>query len=436
MRDLFMFAIVLGGLPFIVRRPWIGVMYWVWLSVMNPHRLSWGMAYSFPFAQLVALATLMGLFFTKDPRQFKGGTMAVVLLLFILHTALTTFTALVPEEAQVMLVRVLKIQMLTFIALIVLHKREHLVWMVWMIVISIGYYAIKGGIFTLATGGAFRVWGPAESFIADNNALALATVMTIPLWSYLYIYYRGRRWRWLFLLAIGLSAISALGSQSRGALLAIGGMAIFLWLKGKRKLLVGTALVVMAFSLVNFMPQSWKDRMDTIGTYKSDESAMGRIETWGMLFDIAADRPLVGGGFEPYSRKVLEHYRPGYDTVRAAHSIYFQVLGEHGFLGFGLLALFWTLTLLTAYRIVRDTQNKPEFEWAFWLARMIQVSFLAYFIGGSFLNLAYWDVPYYLMVMLAVTAYIVRNTPTANTPPAHPAPAALPAQPPFPPAVH
>lgn len=416
MRDLFIFAVVFGGLPFILRRPWIGFVYWVWLSVMNPHRLSWGMAYDFPFAQLVALTTLAGLFFTKDPREFKGGAAAFALLLFLLHTGLTTYTALVPDEASTMLVRVLKIQLFTFLGLIVLHKREHLIWVVWAIVISIGYYAIKGGIFTIATAGAFRVWGPADSFIADNNALALATVMTIPLWSYLYIYYKTNRWRWLFLVAIALSAFSALGSQSRGALLAIGGMAIYLWLKGRRKLLVGIALALAAITLTTFMPQSWKDRMNTIGTYKSDESAMGRIETWHMLFDIAVDRPLVGGGFEPYSRGVLERYRPGYTTVRAAHSVYFQVLGEHGFVGLALFLTFWLLTLRIALRIVRATKNRPELDWAFWLARMIQVSFLAYFIGGAFLNLAYWDVPYYLMVILAVTWHIVRNAPVPTAP--------------------
>lgn len=411
MRDLFIFAVVFGGLPFILRRPWIGFVYWVWLSVMNPHRLSWGMAYDFPFAQLVALATLAGLVFTKDPREFKGGAAAFALLLFLLHTCLTTYTALVPHEASIMLVRVLKIQLFTFLGLVVLHKREHLIWVVWMIVLSIGYYAIKGGIFTIATAGAFRVWGPADSFIADNNALALATVMTIPLWSYLYIYYKNQRWRGLFLVAIALSAFSALGSQSHGALLAIGGMAIYLWLKGRRKLLVGIALAMPAITLANFMPQSWKDRMNTIGTCKSDESAMGRIETWHMLFDIAVDRPLVGGGFEPYSREVLARYRPDYTTVRAAHSVYFQVLGEHGFMGLALFLIFWLLTLRMALRIVRATKNRPDLEWASWLARMIQVSFLAYFIGGAFLNLAYWDVPYYLMVILAVTWRIVRHTP-------------------------
>ncbi len=416
MRDLLIFAVVFGGLPFILRKPWIGVVYWVWLSVMNPHRLAWGMAYSFPFAQVVALATLIGLLFTKDPREFKGGAPSVVLLIFLVHTGLTTFTALVPDEASTMLVRVLKIQLLTFIGLVVLHKREHLIWMVWMIVLSIGYYAIKGGIFTIATAGAFRVWGPADSFIADNNALALATVMTIPLWAYLYIYYKGNGWRWLFLVAIALSAFSALGSQSRGALLAIGGMAIYLWLKGQRKVMVGLALLMAAVTLASFMPQSWKERMNTIGTYKSDESAMGRIETWSMLFDIAVDRPLVGGGFEPYSREVLERYRPEYTTVRAAHSVYFQVLGEHGFLGMGLFLLFWVLTLLMARRIVRATRDRPDLEWASWLARMIQVSLLAYFIGGSFLNLAYWDVPYYLMVILAVLEHIVKKTPRAQLP--------------------
>lgn len=409
MRDLLILAIIFAGIPFILTRPWIGVIYWVWISVMNPHRLAWGFAHDFPVAQVIAIATLVGLFLTKEPRQMKGGGAAWVLLAFILYTCVTTAFSLVPDQAVPMLERVLKIQALTFVALLALHKREHVLWMVWMIALSVGYYAIKGGLFTIATLGAYRVWGPEDSFIAENNALALATIMTIPLWAYLFILYRGRWWRWALAGAIVLSAISSLGSQSRGALIAIGAMAIFLWLRSRGKILLGAALLALGVGLVSFMPQSWHDRMETMSTYNEDESAVGRIETWHLMFDIAKDRPLLGAGFEPYSADVLHRYRPEYPTVRAAHSVYFEVLGEHGFVGLALFLLFWGLTWSTARRISKETAGQSEEQWAFWLARMIQVSLIAYFVGGAFLSLAYWDVPYYLMVVLAVTLHAVRT---------------------------
>ena len=63
-----------------------------------------------------------------------------------------------------------------------------------------------------------------------------------------------------------------------------------------------------------------------------------------MLTNLALDRPLVGGGFDPYTAEVFRRYLPDYDRIHAAHSIYFQVLGEHGFVGLALFIVFWMLT--------------------------------------------------------------------------------------------
>ena len=50
LRDLLITAIVVGALPYVLRHPWIGVLLWTWLSIMNPHKLAWGFATHAPFA--------------------------------------------------------------------------------------------------------------------------------------------------------------------------------------------------------------------------------------------------------------------------------------------------------------------------------------------------------------------------------------------------
>lgn len=409
LRDLFVFLVVLIGIPFIVRRPAIGVMYWVWISLMNPHRQSFGLAYSFPFAMLIAALTLVGIVFTKEPRQLKGGAPAVLLLLMVGWMCVTTVFALVPADANRMLERELKIQFFTFLSLLVLSKREHVFWLVATIAASIGYYGVKGGLFTLLHGGNYIVWGPDDSFISDNNSLALATVMSIPLWAYLYILSTNRWIRLALAVAIGLSAVSALGSFSRGALLALGAMAVLLWLRGKHKVMLGLGLAIVAATIIAFMPSKWEERMATIETYQEDASAQGRINTWIMLFNLANDRPLVGGGFEPYTEEIFRQYRPEYYRTHTAHSIYFQALGEQGYVGLLLFLVFWILTWRLGSSIRRMTRDRPDEAWAFWLASMVQVSLAAYFVGGTFLNLAWWDMPYYLMVALVVTEHAVLN---------------------------
>jgi probable O-glycosylation ligase (exosortase A-associated) len=404
-RDIIVFVVVLGGLPFILRNPSIGVMYWVWLGLMNPHRQAWGIAFEFPFAQVVAIATLIGLLFTREPRRFKGGAAAAILVLFMVWTWVTTSTALVPQAATEMLNRVFKIQLFTLVALVVLYKREHVVWLAGTIVGSIGYYGVKGGLFTLVTAGNSRVWGPEGTFVYDNNALAVANLMSIPLWIFFYSIAR-KPWVKLAILAcVLLTAVAVFGSHSRGALLAISAMSVFLWLKSRRKLLVGMLFAAVGAAIIAFMPSKWEERMGTIATYEEDASASERIDAWRMLYNLAVDRPVLGGGFEPYTKEVYERYYPQYSKPQVAHSIYFQVLGEHGFIGLALWALFWFLTWRSCRIVIAKARGSPADTWAYWLAHMVQVSLVCYFVGGAFLNLAYWDMPYYLMVLMAVTRH-------------------------------
>jgi probable O-glycosylation ligase (exosortase A-associated) len=404
-RDAIVFLLVFGGLPLMLRYPAVGIMYWAWIGLMNPHRQAFGIAFEFPFAQVVAIATLVGLLFTREPRTFKGGAATCILVLFMAWTWVTTSTALVPEAAWAMLDRVFKIQLFTLVALLVLYKRQHVLWLAGTLMVSIGYYGVKGGLFTLATAGNYRVWGPEGTFIYDNNALGVANVMSIPLWVYFYSITDSPKLKLVILGCIALTTVAVFGSHSRGALLAISAMALFLWLKSSRKLVLGVVLACIAAAVMTFMPDKWEERMGTIAAYEEDGSAMGRIDAWVMLYNLAVDRPVLGGGFEPYTNEVYQRYNPDFDKPQVAHSIYFQVLGEHGFVGLGIWLLFWLLTWRMCRQVIARTRDAPEHAWAHRLARMVQVSLVGYFVGGAFLNLAYWDMPYYMMVLMAVTRF-------------------------------
>ncbi len=158
------------------------------------------------------------------------------------------------------------------------------------------------------------------------------------------------------------------------------------------------------------MPEQWSTRMDTINTYEDDGSVQGSFNAWGMAFNLAKDRPLVGGGFEVATRELFDRYAPDVtDVGRAAHSIYFQALGEHGFVGLGLFLLLGFLTWRTGVWIIRNTRGLNEYHWAFSMASMIQVSLIGYAVGGAFLSLLYFDVPYYLMIAMVATRCIVEK---------------------------
>jgi len=408
MRDIALAAFLIGSIPFVLWRPAIGVFLWVWVSVMSPHRLTWGFAYNFRWAYLMAVATLVGLVLSREPRRLPVTPVTVVLALMVLWMTASTYFAIDINLSWGMWERVIKIVFMVFIALQLLHTKQHVQVLILIIAASLAFYGIKGGLFTLSRDAEFRVYGPRGSFIEDNNALALATIMAIPLLYYAFLQAPKHWARWGLVAAMVLCGLSVLGSHSRGGFVAIVMMLAFLWLKSRHKLVTSLVLAVLIPVAIGFMPEKWLARMHTIETYAKDASAMARINAWHTAFNVAQDRPL-GGGFEMASPTVFARYAPDPRVPRAAHSIYFQVLGEHGFPGLGLFLLLWVLVWLDASWIISRSRNQHELGWASDLARMIQVSLVGFFVGGAFLSLAYYDVPYFLLVAVVLTRVLVEK---------------------------
>jgi len=401
MRDLLILAIVVGLLPFAVAHTWIGVMLWTWLSIMNPHKLAFGFAYDAPFAAAAAAATLLSLVVSRDKKQMAWDPPVKALIVFLLWMCITTLFSPSPADAWPQLSKVLKIQLMTLIAIAALHERKHIELFVWVNVLSIGFFGLKGGVWTLLHGGGGRVWGPPGGFIEGNNELGVALVMTIPLMNFLRLV-ATRRWvRRGLVLLMALCAASALGTQSRGAMLAISAMALMFWFRSTNKVASGLALSGLAIALVLFMPASWDERMSTIKTYEEDSSAMARIEAWKFAFRVANDKPF-GGGFDVYTAANYAAYNKDSVLPQAAHSIYFSVLAEHGYVGLVLFLVLWALTFRLSGSLRRKSRGSEESSWVFHLASMCQVSLVGFAIGGAFLSLAYFDFAYNIIALLVV----------------------------------
>jgi probable O-glycosylation ligase (exosortase A-associated) len=407
MRDVIVTLIVFGLLPYVFKRPYLGALMWIWISVMNPHSQGWGFARSFPFAAIIAAATILSLVVSKEKKGLPRSPVTWIFISFVVWMMITSMFAFNFDQIGKPLTKVLKIMGMTLVVMMILKERRHLHLAIWTIVFSIGYYGVKGGIFSIRTGGNARVWGPEGTFIEGNNEMALALVMVIPLMYYLLKTTQTNRWgRYAFHASMILCALASLTSYSRGALLAIGAMAVFLWLKSKEKIRLGLVMALAIPPMLMFMPQQWYSRMETIQDYKADESAMGRVNAWHMAFNLAKDR-FFGGGFEIYNPMVFKLYAPVPEDIHAAHSIYFQIMGEHGFVGLLLYLLLGFFTWRSGSWIVKHTAGRPDMKWANDMATMIQVSLLGFMVGGAFLSLAYFDVPYYLMAVMVALRILI-----------------------------
>jgi len=401
MRDILIVLIVVVAAVLALKRPWIGVMSWTWLSIMNPHRFAWGFAYSAPLAAITAGSTLLGLVFTKERQSpFKGAPVVWFAALFVWIT-ISWLMGIDRSGDYAMWDRVMKIYLMTFVALSLLHTKHQIMAFAWVTALSIGLLAAKGGFFTVVTGGSYLVWGPPESFIADNNHFALGTVVAIPMLYFLQLQIQKKWMRRCMMLAIALCAASAIGSHSRGGLLALVGMSAVFWWRSQRKLAVGAVMLLAVLAFLPMMPQEWWDRMNTIQTYSSDDSAMGRINAWNVAWSTATHY-FFGGGMSYQHQFLFDQFGPYETEVRAAHSIYFQMLGNHGFVGLALYLFMWLSAFRCAGRLRKNAKDIPEARWAYELGTMSQVAFVGFAIGGAFLSLTYFDLPYNIMAMVVL----------------------------------
>lgn len=447
MRDLIITALVFGSIPFILRNAYIGVLVWSWLSYMNPHRLTWGFAYDLPFAQVIAIVTMVAIAFSREPKSFPLRSVTVVWLLFVGWMLVTTLFALFPVPAKEQLIKVLKIQFVALLTLVLINNEQRLKLLIWVIVISLGFYGIKGGLFTILGGGANRVYGPTGSFIEENNALALATLMTIPLMEYLR---RQTQQRWVRLGLVGamvLCAASVLGSHSRGAVLAGGVLFVLYAMKSRRKLLTIVVATLAVIPLVFLMPQEWEQRIATItesgkadessiqsmearggrghlsapiasrdwlGYWPNDFSALGRVNAWNYAINVANAR-VTGAGFESWEPSTFLLYAPIVEEVQSSHSVIFGVLADHGWIGLMLFFLIYLLAWRNAGWVITRSRTHAALGWAADLMAMTRLSIVAYFVGGAFLSLSYFDLPWHLVAVSLICRLIVEGKLKAST---------------------
>lgn len=407
MRGILVTLIVLIFLPRVLGHPHIGVLLWSWIGYMNPHRLTWGFAYDFQFAFVIAIVTFIGILFSRERLRIPLTSVTVLLITLNIWFFVTTFFAIYPDTAWNQWEKVAKIQLMVFVTLLLIQGRERIHILIWVIAISLAFFGVKGGIFTIFTGGQYMVIGPPGTFIEGNTEIALAMIMVLPLLRYLQLNSQHKLVRQALMAAMILTGLAIIGSYSRGAFLAGAAMAGLLWIKSRQKFWLAVIFLISLPLMLGMMPDKWFEKMGTIQTYEEDASAMGRINAWWFAFHLANDHPLTGGGFDAFDRRLFPLYAPDPYDFHDAHSIYFEILGEQGYMGLTLFLMIGFMTWRVGSRIIRDTRGREDLKWAYDLASMIQVSLIGYAVGGAFLGLAYFDLFYHLVAIIVLTQLAV-----------------------------
>ena len=415
MRDIFVLAIIFGSVPLCFLNPYFGILMWNWVAIFNPHRFTYGFAYNFPVAYVIALPTMAGMAVTrKINRNIFTRETTLLILLWVWFAVTIFYASNVPifavhiHSGMEQLVRVSKVLLVIFLTILLVTSRDRLRNLFLVLALSIGVLAIKGAAFGARTGGENRVWGPPESFLADNNDLALATNMALPILFFLAAEEKRRWLRILLRIAFVCGIFSVLLSYSRGGLLGLVIVLSAVAAMSKHKLRTAAFVVICALLVFAYAPGKWMDRMTGLSHGEIDRSAEGRLNAWKFAIVLTQHYPITGGGFETFTPDLFERFTP--DLFFAGpHSIYFQTLGEQGYVGLalflGLLGSCW----LSLWRLSKQARLVPSLRWVGPYAYMLRASLLAYMVSGAFLPRAYFDFFYTLVATIVVMKVIAQR---------------------------
>ena len=409
-------------LPIAARLPHVGLLLWGWLTVMQPHQEVWGLPGWLKLNLITAVVTIGAWLLSREPKLPSAGLLPLLFAGFAGWLIISQLNSLVPDYSWIYFDRHWRVLAFVFLCLVLLNRRPRLHAMIWVLVISIGYHAVTGGVFTIVTGGRHIVLGPPDSMIGDNNHVGIAIVTMIPLMIYLWQHSRVRFVRWGLAATIFLSAVAVFGSFSRGAAISFAVMCALLLLKSRRKLATAVVVAILVVSGMTIMSQFWEQRMQTIAEYDTDASFQGRVDAWIIAYEAARARPLTGlGPRVPYLQAAVDPYLSEPRKVAAAHSIYFEVLGSMGYPALALFLAILAVTWRNLRWIERQAREAPELKWAGDLAAMAQVSLLAFMVGGASVSLEFWEGFWLLVVIGHRARQLVRAHLSAPAPAGRPA---------------
>lgn len=415
MRDALVLLTILATIPVIVRYPFAGLIAWAWFTIMTPHQLAYGV-YGVPLNAIIAGVTLGAYAFTGSWPKLRIGSISVLAILFAFWLIISQLFSLDPDHSAPYFDRFIKTMFFAVLCMLFADTKLKVHALLWITTAGIGFFAAKGALFTLATFGQFRVQGLENSVLEDNNHMGIAIATVLPLILYLRGQVINPVIKFSLTTLFALCIVAILGTHSRGAFVALVFFGGYFWLQSKHKFAIGALFIAITLPAVSFMPAKWHERMTTIRTATEDESFMGRVDAWVINWKFAVENPVTGAGLRnPYEASLAEQIDPmRAESAKAAHSIYFEVLGGAGFVGLGLYLGMYAAAFLTAIRLARDGPGGDQSTWSKRFGRYAALALMVFGLGGASASMEMWDGYLVLVACIAATARIT-NAPAANT---------------------
>lgn len=402
--------------------PFVSGLGYLWVDLVRPQEVSYSILKSIPVSLIMFMCT-MSLYVLLDRKEIprlNGGML--LLLMFGIWISITTLWA----EMQVDAIRkwdwAVKGVGFGFFLPFLFRSRVQIESVLAVINFSAATLYISYGGVTILTGGGYGNLTRANHGIAESSTLSMICILLIPINMYFYkhslIFKDNVITKCLFIGLILLCTATMIGTFARTGLISGFVLVCLLFLQLKSKRFLYLILVSVAVGGVyTLAPEAWFSRMNTMGggTEELDSSALGRLAIWAWTLDYVAQHPF-GGGFDIYRLSSGEYFGIVLHG-KAFHSAYFEVLGEHGYVGIVIYGMIYFWVLATLRRIRSSVKGQKKYEWLYALSNYMTMCFLIYAAGSSFIGIAFQPVFYYFVgLTVCLKQYYEKSIARAPTP--------------------
>ncbi len=409
MRDIILLGFIGVCLTAALRYPYAGLLTWAWFTLMTPHQLAYGV-YDIPLNTIIAGVTVGAYVISGEIAKFRFDVITVLIILLAGWLTVSQGFSLDPQNSAVYFDRFIKTLLFVLLCAQMTSSKLRFHALVWTLVASIGFFAAKGALFTLVTLGQYRVQGLEQTVLEDNNHFGIAAATILPLILYLRSQSESP---WLRAGLIGLfclTIIAVIGTHSRGAFLALVTFGAFFWYRSQRKFMILAGLMLILAPTIVFMPAKWTERMTTITEAGQDASFQGRVDAWVINYKLAKTNPVTGAGLRnSYEHDVAASVDPERaERAKAAHSIYFEILGGAGFVGLIIYLALLASALAISWRIYLSGRKSDATPWKWSFAYYAQISLTVFAVGGASTSMEMWDG---YLVVIALIGALMKMTP-------------------------
>jgi len=235
----------------------------------------------------------------------------------------------------------------------------------------------------------FTIRGRVAGVVGQSNLFAMFIITLSPL---LFLFVDQRK-KIIKFLSIAVVMIALIQTGSRGALLGQFIVLIFILIKIRHKIKAVTVVMFVFLGLLTVLSLTFFQGQDAFKRFqKSDDQNLvkyssGRLGVWPLILRDSAKKPILGYGFNSFSREFSRKYT---GIAFAAHNEYLNILFTLGIIGFFLFVLIY----YKIWKILRKNKH------------LLLASVCSYSMMGFCIHITFSEpnqVRYFFWLMVAIT---------------------------------